>query len=133
MKRSPPPKRNTPLKRKRSIRPVNGRHRQARRERQFGPQSELARRSPCAACGSPPPSDPAHVRSRGAGGDDSQVIPLCRRCHIRQHARGWRALEAEHGFRVAEALEAIRDALGDDCGCRPGRPCGQEWCPGEEG
>ena len=25
--------------------------------------------------------DPHHVKTRGAGGDDSQVVPLCRRHH----------------------------------------------------
>lgn len=37
----------------------------------------------CLTCGSIPPSDPSHMTSVGAGGDDTKenVIPQCRRCH----------------------------------------------------
>jgi hypothetical protein len=39
----------------------------------------------CLVCGSKP-SDPAHIQSRGAGGDDTDqnVMPLCRRHHTEQ-------------------------------------------------
>jgi 5-methylcytosine-specific restriction endonuclease McrA len=45
----------------------------------------------CVACGLSGPSDPAHIRSRGAGGGDTfdNVIPLCRPCHSLQHNSGW--------------------------------------------
>lgn len=45
---------------------------------------------PCIACGFRK-TDPAHVKSRGAGGGDEEfnVMPLCRRCHTRQHTDGW--------------------------------------------
>lgn len=44
---------------------------------------------PCLICGQP--SDPAHVRGRGAGGDDvaTNVVPLCRLHHREQHQLGW--------------------------------------------
>lgn len=44
----------------------------------------------CLACGFPG-SDPAHVKTRGSGGDDieSNIIPLCRICHSYQHRIGW--------------------------------------------
>jgi hypothetical protein len=44
----------------------------------------------CVACGKQG-SDPAHVLSRGAGGDDveSNLIALCRRHHSLQHQVGW--------------------------------------------
>lgn len=47
------------------------------------------RGQPCVVCGKP--SDPAHIKSRGAGGDDTHdnVLPLCRSHHIKQHALGW--------------------------------------------
>lgn len=34
--------------------------------------------------------DPAHIKSKGSGGDDSyeNVIPLCRMCHTTQHSLG---------------------------------------------
>jgi len=47
---------------------------------------------PCAACGRAGGSDPAHIRSRGAGGDDveNNLIALCRPCHTKSHALGWK-------------------------------------------
>lgn len=44
---------------------------------------------PCIVCGSIP-SDPCHVKSRGAGGDDASwnVYPSCRRCHSAAHQMG---------------------------------------------
>jgi hypothetical protein len=37
------------------------------------------------------PSDPCHIKSVGAGGDDTEdnLIPLCREHHIEQHKIGW--------------------------------------------
>lgn len=37
------------------------------------------------------PSDPAHIKSKGSGGDDTadNVFPLCRTHHQRQHQIGW--------------------------------------------
>lgn len=91
----------TQLKRKTPLRPVNPERRAKRKAKQFGPQANLCRRLPCAACGRLGPSDPAHVISRGAGGGDrGNVIPLCKNdlktlhegCHQAQHQRGWGAL-----------------------------------------
>ncbi len=44
---------------------------------------------PCMACGKTP-SDPDHVTTRGAGGDDVavNVWPLCREHHNERHAHG---------------------------------------------
>lgn len=44
---------------------------------------------PCLCCNRTP-SDPDHITSRGAGGDDSKsnIWPLCRRHHNERHARG---------------------------------------------
>lgn len=44
----------------------------------------------CVACGKTP-SDPAHIISRGAGGDDVDwnLIALCRKHHSMSHALGW--------------------------------------------
>lgn len=51
------------------------------------------RQMPCVVCAAPPPSDPAHVRMGLAGGmglkgPDKWTVPLCRRCHERQHTQG---------------------------------------------
>jgi 5-methylcytosine-specific restriction endonuclease McrA len=47
---------------------------------------------PCVACRRPPPSDPAHLTTKGAGGGDvpENLMSLCRQCHTQQHAVGWR-------------------------------------------
>lgn len=43
----------------------------------------------CVVCGTYG-CDPCHLKSKGAGGDDSweNLIPQCRRCHTIQHAKG---------------------------------------------
>lgn len=50
---------------------------------------EEARASGCIICRKA--ADAAHVRSRGAGGDDvpGNLLPLCRTHHQAQHALGW--------------------------------------------
>lgn len=87
----------TPLKRHTPLKQV-GPKRAARARAAFGKQAALCRTLPCAACGHPAPSEPAHVVSRGAGGKDrGNVIPLCgsdprtghEGCHQLQHQRGW--------------------------------------------
>jgi len=93
MKRSPL-KRETRLVRHTPIRRVNTDRLAACRAEQFGPCARMARRMGCCVpgCTAAPPLDridPAHVRSRGAGGqDEGNVIPLCRRHHDEQHRRG---------------------------------------------
>lgn len=50
---------------------------------------ESFRLMPCVVCGRTP-SDPDHISTRGAGGDDveSNLWPLCRKCHIERHHYG---------------------------------------------
>lgn len=61
--------------------------------RRFRSEGNLKRTRdmPCTACGKPPPSDPAHVKSRGSGGGDHlfNLLPLCRKCHSTSHSFGW--------------------------------------------
>src|ERR1700744_3530604 len=47
------------------------------------------RARPCLICGRE--SDPAHIKSRGSGGDDvpQNLLSLCRRHHSEQHQSGW--------------------------------------------
>jgi hypothetical protein len=54
------------------------------------------RGKPCCVCGRP--SDPAHVKSRGSGGDDVEwnVVRLCREHHTEQHKIGWRKICDKH-------------------------------------
>jgi 5-methylcytosine-specific restriction endonuclease McrA len=55
---------------------------------------DQVKRLRCAGCAKYPPSDPAHIRSVGAGGDDvwDNLLPLCRECHNLQHSAGWKFL-----------------------------------------
>lgn len=66
-----------------------------------------ARRS-CAACGKSGPNDPAHIKSRGAGGPDDErnVIPLCRWHHTQQHKEGFIRM-MEHYPRLARVLRDL--------------------------
>ncbi len=95
MKRGDPLK-CTPLKRggylgRSSPLPKVNRKRKAKRAKVNWPQRDRCRRLPCASCGRPGPSDPAHIRTRAslAGSppsvvDRANVIPLCRICHTVQ-------------------------------------------------
>lgn len=55
------------------------------------------RDKPCSVCGSLP-SDPSHIRSRGAGGPDEfwNIIPLCRVHHIEWGRLGWSLFLGKH-------------------------------------
>ena len=61
----------------------------------------------CIACGKYG-VDPAHIRSRGAGGHDlvGWVIPLCRPCHSLSHHIGWVRF-LEKNFNVKMTLEEL--------------------------
>jgi len=80
---------------------------------------EFARRLPCCVCGDPPPSDPAHVKSRGAGHSDwievdgekvGNVAPLDRACHRLQHDRGIKTFEGMTGVDLAAEARATGES-----------------------
>lgn len=113
-----------PLRRGKPLRKRNPERLARLRSVQFGAQAALCRTLPCCVpgCGKGPPaypSDPAHMVSRGAGGDDSSCVPLCRVHHIRQHVLGIRTFQERYGFDVAEVLAEVKAMLSDDC-----RDCG---------
>lgn len=91
-------KRSGPLRRRAWLKRSNPERKAKRYARDFGELADHVRTLPCAACNHPPPSDPAHVKSRGAGGHarldsgDGNILPLCRICHREQHAQGWGAI-----------------------------------------
>jgi hypothetical protein len=60
----------------------------------------------CVACGRMNP-DRAHIRSRGAGGPDSDfnIILLCRMHHSRQHTVGWGKFCLEYPSVKSELLK----------------------------
>lgn len=63
------------------------------------------KKQPCIICGQRP-SDPDHVVTRGAGGEDSErnVWPLCRRHHTERHTLGLRRL----AHKYSAAMEALQ-------------------------
>lgn len=53
-------------------------------------------------------SDPHHVRTRGAGGGDEYLVPLCRACHTEVHMKGVATFISRYGvdlWRLAEMME----------------------------
>lgn len=54
---------------------------------------EIVRKQPCVVT-KRTPSDPAHIRSRGAGGPDElwNLMPLSRSMHSLQHRLGWKRM-----------------------------------------
>jgi hypothetical protein len=70
-------------------------------------------RDPCTCggftdLGGRPVTEVAHVRSRGAGGGDDQVVPLCGRHHGEQHRIGIRSFENRHGLDLAQVARQMR-------------------------
>lgn len=102
------PKRSRPLARNTRIRAVNRTRLKARRAKQFAEQSALARTLPCFTCGAPPPSDPSHLKTRGAGGLDEHVIPQCRRCHIALGTEGIHSFFVKRGLDRHQLLSRMR-------------------------
>jgi hypothetical protein len=86
------------------LKKVNRERRAARNAITFGVQAKACRRLPCCVCARRP-SDPAHVRSRGAGGTDSDCVPLCSRCHREQHDKGIETFQKKHNI-VLEVVAA---------------------------
>ena len=97
------------------LRKVNPERLARLRAKQFGgPYRDLIISLPCCACGAPPPSEPSHVRTRGAGGEASDQTPLCRFCHswFEEHPK-----ERKERFApVAAVLWAMWQSLGGDNG-----------------
>lgn len=102
--------RNTPLRsrsrmKRTPLNPVN-RERKARRyERDFGDYAATIRNLPCCVCGRVPRpptySHPHHVRSRGAGGDKRDLVPVCHREHLLIHLMGRESFEARYEISLA--------------------------------
>lgn len=63
---------------------------------------EKIRQRPCLVCKRPPPSDPHHVKSRGAGGTDEMenLIPLCRRHHVEIHQIGRKTFVKKYSLNI---------------------------------
>jgi hypothetical protein len=79
----------------------------------FGPLCDYVRNLPCLACGTWP-SDPHHVKSRGAGGTDVEghgshgnVVNLCRTCHRELHTTGVKTWQKHHKIDLQAEAERI--------------------------
>ena len=75
---------------------VNRKRKESRYLRDFGLKAAFIRSLPCDTCSAPPPSDPSHFPSRGAGGTSRDLIPQCRRCHD-ELGRGVETFQRVHG------------------------------------
>lgn len=83
---------------------------------------EYARQQPCVACGDPPPSDPHHVKSRGAGHGDRledgtcNVVSLCRGCHdaLDSVGGGKQTFQRKQDISLAEEAERIGEAYREE-------------------
>lgn len=78
----------------------------------FGSRERLlwiqARR--CDTCGTAPPSEASHIRSRGAGGGKSEMISQCRPCHRELHAVGVATFQRRHHLNLrAMAKQVARE------------------------
>lgn len=75
---------------------------------QFGEKAVWIRQLNCLVCGWLP-SEPHHVKSRGAGGDSTHLVPLCTRHHREFHTIGRTTFGKKHDIDLpaeAERLEA---------------------------
>lgn len=116
MKRGGPLKRKTRLRRKTWMRRSNPERRAALKAEQFGPCAAMARTLPCCVltCDALPPSEAAHVRSRGAGGRDrANVAPLCREHHREQHDVGIVSFEAAHDLDLEAVARGVAQLVDD--------------------
>jgi hypothetical protein len=100
--RATAPATRTPLRRLVRVRPVNPERRARLHAEQFSTHADFIRSLPCAVpgCGCRP-VDPAHVRSRGAGGKACDQVPLCAGPvghHAEQHRLGIDSFQARHNL-----------------------------------
>ena len=67
----------------------------------------FVRTMPCLVCWRMP-TEAAHVKSRGAGGNDvGNVVPLCHEHHVEQHTIGIRSFEQRYNLELALVAGAI--------------------------
>lgn len=106
MKRGKPLKRSGWLRRLTPLKQFNRKRRARLYAKQFGEHAETIRELPCCVCGARP-SDPAHVRSRGAGGTAKDLVPLCRWHHRECHDQGITTFESRHNVDLRSIAEKL--------------------------
>ncbi len=95
------------------LNPYNRKRRKKLYEKNFGDYAAIIRAMPCCVCGRRPPSDPAHVRSRGAGGTKRDLVPLCRRCHDEQ-GHGIKTFQRKHDIDLVALAASLWEEHGDE-------------------
>lgn len=118
-------KRTKPLRRKKRLKPVNAKRRRARRTANFGERAQAVRNMRCLCKGkmahiglAPGVSfmhedpcagvvEPAHVKSRGAGGNRRHLVPLCTKHHAEQHQAGIETFQRTYGLDLRAEAERI--------------------------
>lgn len=133
MKRGGPLRRKTPLKRGGSLRRTGFKRRtdeeakakrEARHDRNFGELAPFVRELGCCICKErgqrqETPTQAAHVRSRGAGNGawldngDGNLLPMCKKHHDLQHAKGWTALFGGDRYSAREEAQLRACAVGE--------------------
>ncbi len=95
------------------MKPANAKRRARLHREQFvGPipgydHANAIRKMPCCVTQALPPSVPHHVKSRGAGGKWTDLVPLCHEAHLNVHAIGRWTFQEKYGV----DLEVIADQL----------------------
>jgi hypothetical protein len=111
------PARTSGLQRHEEMKRRNEKRRAKRYARDFGTRAEAVREMPCLVCGHVP-SEPAHVRSRGAGGDRRSVVPLCGPFagghHREQHTRGIQTFQRKYGIDLHAEAARIAAELDEE-------------------
>ncbi len=81
-------------------------------ETQFGSYAAIIRAMPCCVCGARP-SDPAHVKTRGAGGTKKDLVPLCRRCHTEQ-GNSIKTFQRKHDIDLVALAASLWEQHGEE-------------------
>jgi hypothetical protein len=131
MRRSPPPRRKTPLRSKVRVRPVNRKRAAKRKAEQLGPQAALCHMLPCPACVpqvyrwrtvaevvslsfiDPSSGSQAHHEppvGMDQEGKDEDTCPLCETHHTERHTIGIDSFERKYGLNLRGMPAMIRDA-----------------------
>lgn len=110
-----PLKPGKPLQRKARMKKVNKERLEKRRAEEFGPQAQLCRESACCVPGcrlsgtaTGHKSHPHHIKTRAAGGRDSDTVPLCGFHHAQVHRWGVGTFEELHGISFAAIAEEMQ-------------------------
>ena len=95
MKRTPLARKSS-LKRGGRVKPINAKRRTSEFARAYHSKAYVrhVKAMPCYACGQAGETDAAHGETGGMGykAGWETLLPLCRRCHTKQHQSGWLAI-----------------------------------------